>query len=219
MHLALAHVVSHRRYLPRERCNDMSQMPSPHSDHVIRLYINPVKYGLMLAFCVVLVLIVWSSPPTKANDLATSYFITALMAVAILVLLVILVRAAIVRQPVLQVDTRGWTYHPLFGQPERFVDWRDVGGVGSGRQSVRGVGFYSLVLYARLPQRTQRPHVRTLRLTPSIQETLLRVGLGFAYIWPTRSSSQQLVQRISREFSNEIRLHQIVVAEKANPLY
>src|ERR1700761_3847115 len=98
-------------------------------DHTLRLYSNPLKQGLHLLISLVFVAIgvlMVRDPESKMATVILGYVCIAFFGLGLIVFPVSMAREFLLRRPVLQVDSQGWTFNPALGQRSQQASWQDI---------------------------------------------------------------------------------------------
>lgn len=189
-------------------------------DHMLRLYNSPFKQSLYLLGSLSFVavgLLLLSEPKFRAStpNVVMAYLCIGFFGLGVVAFLYSMARDLLVRRPLLEVDARGWTYHPALGQRAQHVPWQGVGRVALYRQRVRSSRTIYLVLEARHPDelRPSRAQALTARFYPSMSLALMAVPLNTAYMRASSAKVERLLQRVQAEFSGELHRYGIAVAD------
>jgi hypothetical protein len=189
-------------------------------DHALRLYDSPFKQSAYLCASLVFVavsLALLHDPKTRANveDVVGAYLGIGFFGLCAVVFIVQMVRALLVRRPLLQVDALGWTYAPALGGHSQHVSWEDVGSVGLYRQRLTRTKMFYLVLEARHP--TAQPPSRALtmatNLYPVLSRVVLFVPLNAVLMRMSPVTVKRLLGRIQAEFADELLRYGVAVAD------
>ncbi len=122
-------------------------------------------------------------------------------------------REFLLRRPVLQVDSQGWTFNPALGQCPQQATWQDIGRVAIYLQCLQRTKVFYLVVEARRPEDTPEStvHKITTRFYPSLSSALITAPLNTVFVRTTPAKTARLLQRIQTMFADELRGYQIVV--------
>jgi hypothetical protein len=188
-------------------------------DHTLCLYSNPFKQSLYLlgslGFVAVGFLLL-SEPKFRANtsNVVMAYLCIGFFGLGVVVFLYSMARDLLLRRPLLQVDTRGWTYSPALGQRSQHIPWQDVARVALYRQRVRSSRMFYLVLEAHQPDEVQPSGAQALtaRLYPSMSLALITVPLNTVFMRTAPTKVERLLHRVQAAFSSEFNRYDIAVA-------
>ena len=190
-------------------------------DHTLRLYSNPFKQSLYLLVALGFVaagLLMLRDPQFSADTAhaVMAYLCIGFFGLGSVVFLYSITRDLLVRHPVLQVDARGWTYHPALGRQVQRVPWQAVGRIALYRQRVRSTRMYYLVLEARHSGRLPLSRARAVatHLYPSIAQAVMTVPLNAVFMRASPAQVEHLLHSVQVEFFRELQYYSIAVANQ-----
>jgi hypothetical protein len=187
-------------------------------NHSLRLYSNPFKQSLYLLGSLAFVaagFLLLRDPKFRADpvNVVMAYIDIGFFGLGVLVFLLSMSREVLLRRPVLQVDSQGWTFNPALGQRPQQAAWQDIGRVTMYRQRLQRNKMFYLVVEARTPEDApdSTVHKITTRFYPSLALALLAVPLNTVFMRTTPAKTARLLQRIRTTFADELRDYYILV--------
>ena len=141
------------------------------------------------------------------------YVCIAFFGLGLIVFPVSMAREFLLRRPVLQVDSQGWTFNPVLGQRSQQASWQDIGRVTIYLQRLQRTKMFYLVVEARRPEDTPEStvHKITTRFYPSLSLALIAAPLNTVFVRTTPAKTARLLQRIQTIFADELRSYRIAV--------
>ena len=190
----------------------------------LRFYANPVKYLLLLLTSAAFVIGgVWilHDPKMSASpfNVIMAWLVIGLFGLGILFFLIIFIRDAIFRLPVLHIDEQEWSTRTTLFVKKQTAKWQDIDHVAVYRQwrsqsaiRHRPEYMYWLVVHGVDPgkaARNSRFSARMYRLYPSLRESLMVVPLNNLFVRTTQEKVVRVIERIRARYDVELRLNQI----------
>lgn len=190
----------------------------------LRFYAKPLKLLLLLlgsAIFVAIGYLLLRDPRMSANlfNVVMAWAAIILFGLGVAFFLIIFIRDAVFRLPVLQIDERGWVTRTTLFVKKQTTKWQDIDHVAIYRQWTRQSlirrrpeYMYWLVVHGVDPSKVaRRPRfsARMYRFYPALREALMVVPLNNLFVRMTQEKVERVLASIRDRYDDELRLNQI----------
>lgn len=203
----------------------------------LRFYANPVKLLLLLLVSTMFVAAgfwILREPAISAKPSTTlvAWLAIGFFGLGVIVFLIQILHDVVFRQPALQIDGLGWTYHPPLWAKKQTAYWQDIDHVAIYYQWMRESQIrhkpqytYYLVVHGiepRIPAHVSRFSRVAMRLYyrhyPELEDALMAAPLNNLFVRTTPEKVERVLERISTTYDVELRLYDILVDTEIRPL-